>query len=217
MTSFRPSLYLISPLIGDPAAFVPALAEACATGLVEAVLLRFEPRDERSLVNALKALAPTIQEHEAAVIVADPGDIDLATVIARGGADGGHAEDPARIEALAQKLKDGRNVGAGGLKTKHDAMAAGELGVDYVLFGEPRPDGYVPEIDLVEERAAWWAEIFQTPCVVYAPRIDAVPRLAATGPEFIALGDAVWNHTAGPAAALHEVSRLLDALPEQVA
>ena len=152
------------------------------------------------------------------MIVADPGgDIDLATVIARGGADGGHAEDPARIEALGQRVKDGRNVGAGGLKTKHDAMTAGELGVDYVLFGEPRPDGYVPEVDLVEERAAWWAEIFQTPCVVYAPRIDAVPRFAATGAEFLALGDAVWSHPDGPAVALIEVRRLLDAMPETVA
>ena len=57
MTSSRPSLYLISPLIGDPAAFASALAEACATGLVEAVMLRFEARDERSSVNAVKALS----------------------------------------------------------------------------------------------------------------------------------------------------------------
>ena len=212
MTSTRPSLYLITPAIGDPASFRPNLAAACATGSVEAVLLRLAPRDERSLIKAAKELAPAAQDHGAAAIVADPGgEIDLASIVLRSGADGGHAEVAARIEALCHGLKEGRNVGAGGLRTRHDAMVAGELGVDYVLFGEPRPDGFVPDLEQVVERAAWWAEIFQTPCVVYTPRLDAVSRLAATGAEFVALGDAVWSHPAGPAAALAEASRLLDA------
>lgn len=215
MTDTRPSLYLITPLVHDPAAFRPALAEACGTGLVEAVLLRLAPGDERSLVNAVKAMAPVVQDQMAALVVADPGrDVDLAAIVTRGGADGGHADDPARIAALRERLKDGRSVGAGGLRTKHDAMMAGETGADYVLFGEPRPDGYVPDLDLVEERATWWAEIFQTPCVVYAPSLDAIPRLAATGAEFVALGDALFAHEAGPAAAIAEAARLLGAAQE---
>ena len=72
-------------------------------------------------------------------------------------------------------------------------MAIGEAGVDYLMFGEPRADGSVPTLDLVEERAAWWAEIFDTPRVAFAPALDAVRRLAATGAEFVALGDAVWS------------------------
>ncbi|TDR94645.1 thiamine phosphate synthase [Enterovirga rhinocerotis] len=214
MTSLRPSLYLLSPLIEDPSSFRAPLAEAVATGFIEAVLLRLAPREERALINAVKELAPVAQDRQVAVIVADPGDgCDLAQVVMRSGADGGHAEDPARIEALCQRLKDGRNIGAGGLKSKHDAMVAGELGVDYVLFGEPRPDGFLPPFDLIEDRAAWWAEIFQTPCVVYAPTLEALPAVARTGSEFVALGDAVWTHPDGPGAALRETESILAALP----
>lgn len=210
-----PSLYLITPPIDDPHAFAPALAAACGTGLVAAVLLRLAPRDERGLVNAVKALASAVQPHDAALLVADPGpEIDLASVVMRGGADGAHAQDPARIEALVERLRDGRSTGAGALRTKHEAMTAGEMGVDYVLFGEPRADGSLPSLDLVEERAAWWAEIFQTPCVAYAPGLEALPRLARTGTEFVALGEAVWAHPEGPAAALEEAARLLAHVPE---
>ncbi len=203
MTHPIPDLYLLTPVLGDPAAFLPALDAACAAGPVVAVLIRLAPADERTLINRVKVLAAAVERHEIAAIVDDPGpEVDLATLVARGGADGGHSDDPARVEMLGERLGEGRNIGAGGLRTKHDAMVAGELGVDYVLFGEPRPDGFVPPLDDVEDRAAWWAEIFQTPCVVYAPTLDAVPILAATGAEFVALGDAVWTHPDGPAAAV---------------
>ncbi len=81
-------------------------------------------------------------------------------------------------------------------------MSVGEAGADYLIFGEPRPDGSLPALESVAERAAWWAEIFETPCVAYAPTLDAIPQLAATGAEFVALGDAVWSHPDGPAAAV---------------
>lgn len=215
MTMPRPSLYLITPVIDDPAAFAPALSEAVKAGGVEAILLRFAPRDERDLVNAVKALAPIVQREDIAAILADPGgEIDLATVITRGGADGGHLVDPSRIAPLLARLKGERSVGAGLLSTKHDAMVAGEAGADYVLFGEPRPDGTRDSLDLVEERAAWWADIFRTACVAYVPNVDALTRLAATGADFLALGDFVWSHAGGPAAAIAETSGRLAAIAE---
>lgn len=205
-----PDLYLITPVLADPEPFRPALEAALGAGRITAVLLRLAPADERTLIKRVKALAGIVERHGVAAILADPGGTpDLATIVTRGGADGGHADDPAMIEDLCHRLKDNRNVGAGGLRSKHDAMVAGELGVDYVLFGEPGPDGVTPPISLVVERAEWWAEIFQTPCAVYAPTLDIVPRLAATGAEFVALGDAVWTHEAGPAAAVAAAIGLL--------
>src|SRR4051812_10128509 len=195
-------LYLVTPLLTDPQAFAPRLAEACAAGNVAAVLLRLGPADERTLIKEVKALAPTAQEHGAAALIAVAGEADLATVAARGGADGVHLGPDAReLRALRERLKD-RILGAGGLRSKDDAMSLGEAGADYLLFGEPRPDGSLPPLAAVEERAAWWAEIFETPCVAFAPTLEAVPRLTRTGAEFVALGDAVWNHAAGPAAAV---------------
>jgi thiamine-phosphate pyrophosphorylase len=212
MTIVRPRLYLVTPLLDDPAGFAPALEAACGAADVAAVLLRLAPADERTLVNRVKAIAPVAQAHDAAAVVADPGGVDLAAVATRGGADGAHAADPDLLRDLGQRLKEGRVIGAGGLGTKHDAMVAGELGVDYVLFGEPGPDGGCPPLETVVERAAWWAEIFQTPCVVYAPDLAAVPVLAGTGTDFVALGDAVWSHPGGPASAVRAAADALAAL-----
>ncbi|MBQ0824041.1 thiamine phosphate synthase [Microvirga sp. HBU67558] len=203
-------LYLITPVLED-ASFAPRLAEACATGAVAAVLLRLGSADERSLINQVKALAPAAQEHGAAAIVSAEGEADLATVAARGGADGVHVPgDPARLRELRDRLKSERVIGAGSIRTKDDAMTLGEAGADYLLFGEPRPDGSVPSLESVVERASWWAEIFETPCVAYAPSLDAVEPLAATQAEFVALGEAVWSHPDGPAAAVKAALEILD-------
>src|SRR3712207_369336 len=157
-------LYLITPVLED-ASFAPQLSEACATGTVAAVLLRLAPADERTLTNQVKALAPVAQEHGAAVIVTTEAKADLATIAARGGADGVHiAGDPTLVRELRDRLKSERALGVGAIRTKDDAMTFGEAGVDYLLFGEPRPDGSLPSLDSVVERASWWAEIFETPC-----------------------------------------------------
>jgi len=203
MTEPAARLYLISPLLAEVDRFVPHLRSACAAGDVAAVLLRLDAADERTLINRVKALVPAAQDHGTAVIVAAEGDTDLAAIAVRGGADGVHVGSEAgEVRRVRERLKSERIVGAGDIRSKHDAMTAGEAGVDYVLFGEPRGDGSLPPLAAVIERAAWWAEIFQTPCVAYAPSLDAVSQLVATGTEFVALGDAVWTHPQGPAAAV---------------
>ena len=202
-------LYLITPVLED-ASFAPQLAEACATGAVAAVLLRLAPADERTLINQVKALGAAAQDHGAALIVTSDGKADLATVAARAGADGVHIPgDPAQVRELRDRLKSERAIGVGHIRTKDDAMTLGEAGVDYLLFGEPRRDGSLPSLESVVERAAWWAEIFETPCVAYAPSIEAVEALSSTNAEFVALGDAVWSHPDGPAAGIEAAARIL--------
>ena len=196
-------LYLISPVIADPEAFAPRLADACRGGAVAAVLLRLAAADERTLVNGVKALTPTAQESGAAVLVHAPGEVDLAAIAARGGADGVHvAGNPALMRTQRERLRDERIFGVGGIRSKHDAMEAGEAGADYVMFGEPRPDGTVPPLDAVVERASWWAEIFATPCVAHAPTLDSIQQLAATGAEFVAVSNVVWSTSGDERAAI---------------
>jgi thiamine-phosphate pyrophosphorylase len=202
-------LYLVTPIIEDAAAFAPRLAEACAAGEIAAVLARFAPADERTLVNAVKALAPLVQEAGAALVIDVPGEVDHATVATRGGADGVHVAGLALLRPLRERLKAERVLGVSAIRSKDDAMTAGEAGADYIMFGEPRPDGSLPALESVVDRAAWWAEIFETPCVAYAPGLDAVATLAATGAEFVALGEAVWTHSEGPAVAVRSA---LDAI-----
>jgi thiamine-phosphate pyrophosphorylase len=201
MTEPAARLYLLSPVIAEAEGLAPRLAEACRTGGIAAVLLRFAPAYERTLVKHVKALAPVAQEGGAAAVIAAAGEVDLAAVAVRGGADGVHTGAAPAARELRERLSD-RILGAGNIRSRHDAMEFGEAGVDYVMFGEPRADGSLPPLEAVIERAAWWAEIFQTPCIAYAPTLEAVSDLVRTGAEFIGVGEAVWSHPDGPAAAV---------------
>jgi thiamine-phosphate pyrophosphorylase len=92
-------------------------------------------------------------------------------------------------------------------------MSAGEAGADYVMFGEPRPDGWTPPLAETLDRVGWWAEIFETPCVAFAATLDAVAPLAAVGADFVALGDAVWS-AHSPEAAVAEATRRIAQLAD---
>ncbi len=182
-------LMLVTPPLGEAGDWPQKLAGACELAGASVLLLRLAPGDERGLVNLVKAICAPVQAVGTAVIVAaEP------LVAVRGGADGVHVEGGlAAIRAAREALPEGRSLGAGHLRSRHDAMDAGEAGVDYVMFGEPRPDGSVPPASAVIERAGWWAEIFQIPCVAWAAEPDMVGPLAATGAEFVALGEWLWQ------------------------
>lgn len=208
----EPGLYLLTPPMIDADAFAPVLAAACAAGPVAAVCIAPGEGDERVIVNRLKRLVAITQEAGAAALVAaapagsqSASSLDWPLIIARCGADGLHSglTDTGGLTDLRARL-DGRILGAGGLRARHDAMDAGEAGVDYVLFGEPNPDGSTPPLAAIVERAAWWAEIFEIPCVAYAPDLDAVAAITETGAEFVALGAALFD-APDPAAAMATV------------
>jgi thiamine-phosphate pyrophosphorylase len=99
-------------------------------------------------------------------------------------------------------LKPDRIAGVGGLATRHDSMAAGEAGADYVLFGEPDERGQRPSADAIAERLQWWAELFEPPCVGFAATAAEAKEFAAHGADFVLAGDFIWADPRGPAAAL---------------
>ncbi|MEZ2407055.1 thiamine-phosphate pyrophosphorylase [Bosea sp. OAE752] len=184
-------LMLVTPPVEDADAMAFRLMQAMAGGDVAAILLRLTPGDDRSRIERVKRLAGPVQGNSVALIVEDN-----ALVAARGGADGVHITGgPQAIAEARASLKTERIIGVGGLRARHDAMDAGEAGVDYVMFGEPRPDGSMPPLPAVIERAGWWAEIFETPCVAYAPDADSIEPLIETGAEFVALG--AWAFAEG--------------------
>jgi thiamine-phosphate pyrophosphorylase len=202
-------ILLLTPVLDDVEAFLPVFETALDGTEVEAVLLRLAAADERTLIKRIKSLVPLTQAQGAALVVSAQDAPELASVAIRGGADGVHAGPEADLRGMREALKGERILGVGGLRTKHDAMEAGEAGADYVLFGEPRPDGWIPDGDATIERAEWWAEIFETPCAAFASSLDLVPEMAATGAEFVAVADAVWTHPDGPGASVRAVAAAL--------
>ena len=136
-----------------------------------------------------------------------------AEIVGRVGADGAHLTGIEAFTAALPSLKPDRIAGAGGLRSRHDAMLAGESGADYVLFGEPDRRGNRPPFGAVEDRVKWWADLVEVPCIGYAGNSDEVRLLAQAGADFVALGDWIWTHPQGAAAA---VTMAASALAEPV-
>jgi thiamine-phosphate pyrophosphorylase len=198
-------LVLMAPASEGPGEIAARIGAALEGGPVAAVILPLPALDDRSLVKFVKPIAPVVQQGDSALLLDGHPEI-----VARAGADGVHISDPRDLAAAIAMLRpQERIIGAGGLRARHDAMEAAEAGADYVMFGEPRPDGTSPPFPAVLERAGWWAELFETPCVAWCTDLGDVGRLAGTGCEFIALSGAVFDHPEGPAEA---VRRALDAI-----
>jgi thiamine-phosphate pyrophosphorylase len=208
MSDDSPSLYLISPVIERAEDFAPLLTVALDAAQVGCVYLRFAQMGESESARVASRLAPLAQERGAAVLVADP------RTAGRAKADGVHVFGQGEglltsLDDAISSMKPQRIVGAGGVRTRHDAMSAGELDIDYVAFGDPAPDGWTPDVDLIVERVGWWAAIFNIPCVGFAPTLQDVERIAEAGADFVALGDSVWSDPRGPAAAVAEAAARL--------
>jgi thiamine-phosphate pyrophosphorylase len=199
-----PRLYLATPVVDDAAALAAKLPEVLASADVAAVLLRLTESDPRTLLGRIKTLALVVQTAGTALLLAGHADL-----VARGGADGAHLTGLEAMQEALPGLKPDRIVGCGGLHTRHDAMVAGEAGVDYVLFGEPDARGERPSAEAVRERLNWWAELFEPPCVGYAASRDEARAFAAAGADFVLVADMIWSDQAGPAAALADVAAAL--------
>lgn len=193
--SRRSRLYLaISASEASAAAALPELLRAAD---VAAVLLRMPAAEPRALLDRVKAFAPAVQTANAALLI--DGHADL---VARGGADGAHLSGIDVMQTMLPSLRPQRIAGVGGLTSRHDAMLAGEAGADYVMFGDPDARGERPSIEAIADRVAWWAEVFEIPCVAYATSPEECAEFAAAGADFVLVEEMIWHDARGPLPAL---------------
>jgi len=204
----RQRLNLATPALDDTALFARELDAALATADIAAVLIRLADADERTLINRAKAITAVVQQRDVAALL--DGRPEL---VGRVGADGAHITGIEPFAVALASLKPDRIAGAGGLRSRHDAMLAAEAGADYVMFGEPdRKGGRLP-FETVLERLTWWAELFEIPCIGYAASLDEVGPLARTGTDFVALGAWIWSV---PQSAIATIASAAGALVEPV-
>jgi len=199
-----PRLYLATPDLDDPSQLVSDLPGLLAAADVAAVLVRLKETDQRTMISRLKAIAPAIQNAGAALLV--DGHVEL---VARAGADGAHVTGIAALEEALPSLRPDRIAGIGGLATRHDSMAAGELGADYVLFGEPDAKGERPSMEAIAERLQWWDELFEPPCVGFAATLAEASAFAAAGADFVLVRDFIWADPRGAKAALIDAGQAI--------
>ena len=199
-----PRLYLATPELDDPSRLVAELPGLLAAADVAAVLVRLKQTDQRTMISRIKALAQVVQDAGAALLLDDRVEL-----VARGGADGAHLSGIAAFEEALPSLRPDRIAGVGGLATRHDSMAAGELGADYVLFGEPNAQGERPSAEAIAERLQWWDELFEPPCVGFAASREEAVEFAAAGADFVLVGDFIWVDPRGAEAALTEADQAI--------
>lgn len=191
----QPRLMLVTPrLDGAADALAQSLAEAMQAADIAAVILPLADAAERDLINRVKTVAKPVQAGGAALLL-----VDQPALVAKAGADGAHLTHADLSTEALGLLKPDRIAGAGGLSTRHDAMAVAEAGADYVMFGEPDADGHRPAREAMLERVGWWADVFEAPCVGYAGSADEIAPLAAAGADFVALDPAIWVAAPRPA------------------
>jgi thiamine-phosphate pyrophosphorylase len=199
-----PRVYLIAPSSFDPmlpermAALLDAVDVAC-------VRLALATGSEEEIARAADALRPVCHARDVPLLVADH-----FRLVTRLGLDGVHLTDGARqVRAARKALGADAIVGAFARGSRHDGLAAGEAGVDYVSFGPVRAtslgDGTVAPRDLFE----WWSEMIEIPVVAEGGLTLEGARELTGAIDFLALGDEVWSDPAGPEAALAAYVALL--------
>lgn len=177
-----PQLYLIVP--PDPH-ICEELRTHTRAGAVASVLIRSNDAEGFSRTG-LKAAVAGLQAEGIAVLC---DTVEGAKLL---GADGVHvdlkgSEDLRALQDAIRTAPRGSIIGAGGLRSRHAAMSAAELQIDYVMFGEPDQNGQVPSREAVMERGEWWSRVFTVPCVVFATEISELGTFANIGADFLAL------------------------------
>lgn len=172
-------IFLIAPADAETAAFAAELKTLLETHEVSALLLPRGNRAENAYKDFAKAIVPIGQAGGAAVLLEGaPGLVKML------GADGLHVsgadieETREAVEALRPKMI----VGVGDVSSRDDAMALGELEVDYILFG-PLSGAITPA---ARDMARWWAETMEIPSVLSDPEAS-FDSFDAAGCEFIGL------------------------------
>ncbi|WP_312798184.1 thiamine phosphate synthase [Tianweitania sp.] len=204
----RCRLVLIAPVEGEIGDCTAKVKSALSGGDVASLIIPVGSRDEASLQKLGEALLPLAQEKGVAVMIEN--DTRIAGRIK---ADGVHLEtNPADLAEQIEHLDGRLMVGAGGIKTRDEALDLGEAQPDYVFFGrfgyDNKPEAHSRNLKLTE----WWSEMIALPCIVLGGTdIASALAVAETGADFVALSAAVFDGANGtPADAVAAVNALLE-------
>lgn len=203
----RCRIVLIAPPGTASGDFERRFKDALSGGDVASLILPPYEMGEAAFQQFAERLVPAAQEKGVAAIVG--GDSRIA---GRVRADGIHVEGgKAALADMIDRMQDKMMVGAGGAKSRDEALDLGEERPDYLFFGrfgyDTQPAPHHRNLTL----GRWWAEMIEIPCIVLAgSSIESVETVAATGAEFVGLTSAVFADGIDAAEAVALANRLLD-------
>lgn len=184
----RPQITLITPPAIDLDIFPDRLARVLDAVEIACLRLSLATRDEDTLSRAADACREAAHARDVAIVIDSH-----VLMVERLGLDGVHLADGARSVRKARKdLGADAIVGAFCGTSRHEGMAAGEAGADYVAFGPigatTLNDGAQVDFDTFE----WWSEVIEVP--VIAEGALTAELVARYGPvtDFFGIGDEIW-------------------------
>lgn len=184
-----PQIYLITPPEFELSTFPDLLARVLDGTEVACVRLAMASRDEDTIARAADVLREVTHTRDVAIVISE----HLA-LVERLGLDGIHLNDGSRnVRATRKELGADAIVGTFCGASRHDGMAAGEGGADYVSFGPVGAtalgDGTVAGDDLF----SWWSEIVEVPIVAEGAVTAARVAELAGITDFFAIGEEIWR------------------------
>ncbi len=197
----RTQIYLMAEAGLEPG----VLGQALEAGAIACVLLRSADVGDEALRDAIEALRPIAQQREVAFLVENRAALAVET-----GCDGVHlSQDGMTVKDTREVIGADAIVGIYCGASRHAAMAAAEVGTDYVAFGGGPADRWwqtAADPDIL----SWWQAIMTAPCVaIVGDDLRTAGKLAEAGADFVAVGPCIWSHPAGPGAAVRELHTTL--------
>ncbi len=198
-------LYLITPSMPQMASLPQALAGLLDEFEIACVRMSAATGTEDDLRRIADNLRDICHARDVPLLISDHFRMASAQ-----GLDGVHLTDGARnVRSARKSLATDSIVGAYARASRHDGMNAAEIGADYVSFGPVSQsslgDGNLAGSDLF----AWWSELIEVPVVAEGGMTPDIVMDLAPFADFIALGDEIWSHPAGPRNALADFSARL--------
>ena len=209
MAPTRPTTQIYLVIEAGPTASVRLAAVLAGTHGVTALLIR--PGAAPLDATAARPLVEQAQKSNVAALI--EGDPALARALR---ADGVHlpwsptlraAYDDAR-DILGTRFMVGVGIATDAEQARHDAMELAEAGADYIGFEPSASATPTAEAATAQtEFAAWWAEIFQVPCVIFGidTAVDA-NDFAALGVDFLGINLPSGETPADSAARIAEIA-----------
>lgn len=193
------TLYLISRPRFD-ARHLDEIKAALDGGPVAVFQLRLKETPDADILSAAATLKPLLNAYDVALVINDRVDLAKQTE-----ADGVHlGQTDGSVKRARALLGFDRAIGVSCHGSRHLAMVAGEAGADYVAFGAFFPSRTKsPPAYANLEILSWWVSLAELPCVAIGGiTVENCPPLIAAGADMIAVSSGVWDHAAGPGAAV---------------
>ncbi|MFV0360426.1 thiamine phosphate synthase [Tropicimonas sp.] len=191
----QPQIYLITPPEFELSTFPDRLAGVLDSRAIACVRLALASQDEDRIARAADACRTVCYDRDVALVI----ETHLR-MVERLGLDGVHLTGVRGLRDARKALGEDAIVGAFCGASRHDGMAAGETGADYVAFGPVAETGLGDGTVAPQDLFAWWSEMIEVPVVAEGGLTPEVVAALAPVTDFFGIRE-IWP-AEDPAAAL---------------